>query len=349
MNAQRGPHSRPDQVSATVPMKDPDTPLSGVRVVDLSVTLPGPYCTQVLRRLGASVIHLEPPTGDSLRWVAPVSFAWLAEGKESVAVDLKDPLDHDLAMSLLADADVVVQGWRPGVAERLGVSYADVARLNPRVVYCSLTGYGREGELAHRPGHDINYLSESGAFDLLKADGLPVGDLAGASAAVSRVLAALYRVARTDQGSQLDVSIAGALGDWMSAIGGERYADFLDVYEAPHYGAFATKDGERLVLGVAQEQRLWSNLIETLGRPEWGGLDHYQRSERRNAIKDYLAQRIGTLSSQELTDLLSPVDTCWSFVRSPLEASRAPMPFPEVGALVPELDEHGDKYRKAAS
>lgn len=349
MNAQRGPHNRLDEVSATVPMKDLDTPLAGVRVVDLSVTLPGPYCTQVLRRLGASVLHLEPPSGDSLRWVAPVSFAWLAEGKESVAVDLKDPLDHSLALSLLADADVVVQGWRPGVAERLGVSYPDVARLNSRVVYCSLSGYGREGGLAHRPGHDINYLSESGAFDLLKSDGLPVGDLAGASAAVSRILAALYRVTRTGQGSQFEVSIAGALADWMSAIGGERYADFLDVYKAPHYGAFATKDGERLVLGVAQEQRLWSNLILEMGRPDWADLDHYKRGEHRTAITDYLAQKIGSLTAVELTEMLAPVDTCWSFVRSPLEVSRVPAPFPDVAGLVPKLDEHGDKYRKAAS
>jgi crotonobetainyl-CoA:carnitine CoA-transferase CaiB-like acyl-CoA transferase len=330
-------------------MNNPDTPLAGIRVVDLSVTLPGPYCTQMLRRLGASVVHVEPPGGDSLRWVAPISFAWLAEGKESVAVDLKDPVDRDLAMSLLADADVVVQGWRPGVADRLGVSYADVAALNPGVVYCSLSGYGHEGELAHRPGHDINYLSESGAFDLLKSDGLPVGDLAGASAAVSRILAGLYRVQRTGLGSELDISIAGALGEWVEAIGGERCEDFLTVYEAPHYGAFETKDGERLVLGVAQEQRLWSNLITTLGRPEWATLDHNERSDQRDRITDYLAQRIGVLSSSELSDLFSGVDTCWSFVRSPLEASRFPRPFPEVTALVPEFDEHRSKYRKAAS
>ena len=112
MNDVPGPHTPTWNDRVVGELGDPDRPLAGIRVVDLSVTLPGPYCTQVLRRLGASVIHLEPPDGDSLRWVAPLSFAWLAQGKESVAVDLKSTRDHELALGLLAEADVVVQGWR---------------------------------------------------------------------------------------------------------------------------------------------------------------------------------------------------------------------------------------------
>jgi crotonobetainyl-CoA:carnitine CoA-transferase CaiB-like acyl-CoA transferase len=322
-----------------------DAPLSGLRVVDLSVTLPGPYCTQVLRRLGASVLHLEPPGGDTLRWVAPTSFAFLAQGKESVVVDLKDPTDHHLAMAQLAQADVVIQGWRPGVAERLGVGYSDVAAVNPRVVYASLFGYSSDGPKAQRPGHDVNYAAEAGAVDLVRVDGLPVGDLAGATSAAVRVLASVIRAMKSGEGAHIEVSITGALQQWVDAVGGADYREFLTVYSAPHYGIFDLADGARIALGVAQEEGLWASLITALGRPEWAELSYRDRVLEGPRIQEYIAKTLRTMSSADAVGVFEPIDTCWNLVQEP---GQSPVPggrMPNPGGRVPAPNEHGDTDR----
>jgi crotonobetainyl-CoA:carnitine CoA-transferase CaiB-like acyl-CoA transferase len=324
-----------------------EAPLAGLRIVDLSVTLPGPYCSQVLRRLGASVLHLEPPGGDNLRWVAPTSFAFLAQGKESVVVDLKDPVDHRLAMTELAKADVVIQGWRPGVADRLGVGYEQVRAVNPQVVYASLSGYGERGAKAHHPGHDVNYAAEAGAVDLVQVNGLPVGDLAGASTAAIRVLASVIRALRTGKGSMIEVSITGALMQWVEAVGGVDYRQFLKVYSAPHYGIFDLADGERIALGVAQEERLWAHLISALGRPEWAEMPYQARVEDAERIQEYIAKTLRTMTSAEAVAAFEPVDTCWNLVREPGQTEVTGGLLPNPGGRVPAPDEHGDAYRRA--
>jgi crotonobetainyl-CoA:carnitine CoA-transferase CaiB-like acyl-CoA transferase len=299
-----------------------ELPLAGVKVVDLSITLPGPYCAQLLRRLGATVLHLEPPARDALRTMAPSSFAFLSEGKTSVTVDLKSAADREVALSVLAEADIVIEGWRPGVADRLGVGYRTVAETNPAVVYCSISGFGQTGELAGRPGHDINYSAEAGALDLASTDGLPVGDFAGAMAAALRIVAASWQAARTGRGTWLDVSISGSLRDWVDAVGGADGDDFLQVYRMPHYGRFATADGGVLTLGVAHEQRLWDNLIDALGRPSWKGTTPTERTERREEMHAYLAERIATLTCADIEELLGPVDTCWAIAQAPGSPAR---------------------------
>ena len=324
---------------------DSGAPLDGLRVADLSVTLPGPYATQVLRRLGATVVHLEPPGGDPLRYGAPASHAFVAEGKESVVADLKDPAGRELALRVLAGADVVVEGWRPGVADRLGVGYAPVSARNPAVVYCSLSGYGPDGPLAGRPGHDINYAAASGTRDLLRPSGMPVGDLAGASAAVARILAELTRAGRTGRGRHVHVSIAGTLADWVSALGGPRWREFGRILDSPHYRAYATADGFCVTVGVAMEQPFWAGLITALGRPEWAGLDASQRAARRDELTAYLAEVFTSLTAGEVASRLSGVDTCWSLARPPGDPEPVSGRLPVRPGPVPALDEHGDRYR----
>ena len=326
-------------------MTDPGAPLQGVRVADLSVTLPGPYATQVLRRLGAAVVHLEPPGGDPLRYAAPASHAFVAEGKESVVADLKDPAGRELALRLLAGADVVVEGWRPGVADRLGVGYADVSARNPAVVYCSLSGYGPDGPLAGRPGHDINYAAASGTLELLRPSGMPVGDLAGASAAVTRILAELTRAGRTGRGRHVHVSIAGTLADWADALGGARGREFGRILDSPHYRVYATADGAAVALGVAMEPPFWAALISALGRPEWAALDGTQRASRRDELTAYLAGVFASLSAAEVESRLSGLDTCWSLARPPGEPEPVSGRLPARPGTVPPLDEHGHRYR----
>ncbi|HEY8058181.1 MAG TPA: CoA transferase, partial [Acidimicrobiales bacterium] len=135
--------------------------LEGVRVLDLSIWRPGPYATQLLVEMGADVVKVEPPGGDPMR-VFPALFADLNAGKRGAAVDLKDPAGRRAVLRRAAGADVVIEGFRPGVAVRLGVGEADVRSVNPTVVYCSISGYGQDGPLVAAPGHDINYQAWAG-------------------------------------------------------------------------------------------------------------------------------------------------------------------------------------------
>jgi CoA:oxalate CoA-transferase len=296
-----------------------DGPLAGLLVADFSINLPGPFCTQQLRRLGARVIQAEPPGGDPLRTFAPGSFAALAEGKERIRIDLKSEAGRQQGLALGAEANVVVEGWRPGVAERLGVDYARIAAVNPRVVYCSISGYGQSGPMAGRPGHDINYAAVAGALELLSTNGLPAGDLSAAMNAALQITAALRAAERTGQGQHLDVSITGSLRQWVQAVGGASYERFLDVYDMPHYGEFETEDGRVLTLGIAHEERFWRNLMTALGHPEWGDVPLPERRRRSAEMRRFIADRIGAMSSAAVAGLLTSVDTCWAFAVAPGE------------------------------
>lgn len=136
------------------------------------------------------------------------------------------------------------------------------------------------------------------------------------------IVAELCRAQRTGRGRHLDVSLAGAVVDWISAIGGSAYREFLQIYEAAHYGAFATKDEHVLTLGVTAEQPLWAALVRALGRPDWADLDLEERTRRRDELLAYLRGRIGELTSDELDVLLDDVDTCWAWARLPGSPSR---------------------------
>ena len=136
--------------------------LSHITLVDLTVNLPGPFCSMTLADLGARVIKVEPPGGDPLRRSNPTMWSGLNRGKESIVLDLKDPEGRGVLARLARDADIVLEGWRPGVAERLGADHPTLSRENDGLVYCSISGFGQDGPWRDRPGHDINYLALAG-------------------------------------------------------------------------------------------------------------------------------------------------------------------------------------------
>jgi crotonobetainyl-CoA:carnitine CoA-transferase CaiB-like acyl-CoA transferase len=316
-------------------------PLEGLVVIDFSTTLPGPYCSSLLVRLGASVTCLEPPGGDALRTAQPAAFESVGRGKQSVVVDLKDPVARDFALGLVDDADVVLEGWRPGVAGRLGVGPEVCLQRNVRLVYCSLSGYGASSPLTARPGHDLNFVAEAGAADLCAQAGFPVADLSAGMMAAIRVLAAVIGARQTGSGAFVDVSATGAVLDWVNAIGGARAPEFVaGVERMPQYGVFPTADGERLALGVASEDHLWRALIGALGRPEWGTMTAAQRLDARAEIRSYLRQEISRRTSAELRATLGAVDTCWNFVRSPGEDTPISGDLPLAARAAPKLDAH---------
>lgn len=206
-------------------------PLRGLRVLDLTRLLPGPLATLRLAELGADVLKIEEPgagdparammqsPADKARGMPSTFYRIVNRGKRETRLDLKTDTGRNVLRALVREAQVLVESFRPGVMERLGLGYASLAALNPKLVYCAITGYGASGPFAERPGHDINYLAYAGVLDqIVASDGTPVipniqiADLlGGASSAVTQILAALWQVARGGDGAFLDVSMTHAI------------------------------------------------------------------------------------------------------------------------------------------
>lgn len=204
----------------TEPNEQPSPPLAGLRVVDFSMNLPGPYATMVLRSLGAEVIKVEPPRGDTARMFGRL-FDIVNAGKKSVVLDLKDPEGPGLARALVGTADIVVEGFRPGVMARLGVDPAQLREQDPRLVVCSISGFGQTGPAREHAGHDLNFQALSGVCHMMRdGDGkamgaaLPLADLSAAMTAVPAILAAIIRRHSTGVGEHIDVAMVDTLLSW---------------------------------------------------------------------------------------------------------------------------------------
>ena len=271
-------------------------PLAGTLVVDFTRYLPGAYASRELRRLGARVVRVEPPAGDPMR---PTATAWdtaLRAGSESVVCDL--PAEARFAQLLCARADVVLEGFRPGVAERLGVGSENVPES---CVYCSITGFGHESGHVLRAGHDVNYLGWAGALEDT-APGLPpiqIADLAaGALGAVTQVLAALLERERTGRGARLVVSMTHRSHDLVAhRLGGEPIPRMLTGALAC-YRLYRTADGRQLTVG-ALEPKFFERLCVLVGRPELAGRQY-------DAGQDALAAELaGVFATRPLADWLA--------------------------------------------
>lgn len=300
-------------------MSQPTGPLAGTLVLDLSVTIPGPYATSLLHRMGARVIKAEPPQGDLTRIFAGM-YAALNSGKEHLVTDLKDPEDVRLVRRIAARADVVVEGWRPGVANRLGIGMDDLRRDNPTLVTCSISGWGEQGPDRARAGHDLNYLAGSGALALAHAGrepmnlGLPIADLVGGTFAAMRISAALVAARSTGEGSHIDTSLAGAARDWVEALGGAEHAAPMASLDAlPHYGVFTTSDGHHLTIAIVNEDHLWRSLCEVLDLGEVSALTFPERGGRADELRAKLRVAIGARARADLEPALRAADTCWAF------------------------------------
>ena len=271
-----------------------DAPLAGVRVLDLTRLLPGPMCTLYLADLGADVVKVEDThAGDYARTIALSpgtprggATAWfraLKRNKRSLAIDLKSTAGHAAFMALAARADVIVEGFRPGVVAALGVDYEHVRAVNPRIVYCALSGYGQTGPRATAAGHDVNYMGYAGALHYSGERGrvpalgnLQIADLlGGAASAAIGILASLFGAQRSGRGRFVDVAMTDAVFAHQVFLLGEledtgavapRGEDLL-TGGVPCYGVYATADGRYLAVG-ALETKFWRALCDALGRPD---------------------------------------------------------------------------------
>jgi CoA:oxalate CoA-transferase len=310
-------------------------PLAGVRVLDFSELLPGPFFTQAMVELGAEVIKVErPPQGDAARRMAPALFDAVNRGKRFLQADLKDRAQRAEVLALADEADVLVEAYRPGVIERLGLGHEALRARNPRLIHVSLTGYGATGPHALRPGHDINYLAAGGALSLASGDGspafpMPVADLGGAVYALASVNAALFQRERTGRGQRLDVALTDCMLHWMNTrLAAFRHGGAHDlaaqrrlVAARPAYGVFRCRDG--LPLSVAAlEDHFWRGLVQALGLAEWQGEAHAAYARRQPhaaAINTCLAEALGRLDRADALALLSRADVPVAEVMAPFE------------------------------
>ncbi len=292
-------------------------PLAGVRIVDFSMFVPGPFASSILADLGADVIKVEPPRGDPGRGYVPVQFHTENRNKRSLAIDLKHPESASIVGRLVREASVVVEGFRPGVAKRLGIDYESLRRHNPKLVYCSISGYGQSGPWRERPGHDVNYVAAAGGLAFpgqwLKAparSSLPVADMAGGSFAAIAILAAL----REGKGAYLDLSLFEA-AFFMCAM---RHGLDAEVDPRAHIfpvnDIFECADGRRLTLGILEEH-FWQNFVRLV--PELAD-ERFSTDARRRENGDVLSRLLAEVfrrkTASEWQRLLEendiPVDLC---------------------------------------
>ena len=328
--------------------------LSGLRVLDLSIWRPGPYATSLLVALGADVLKVEPPGGDPMRQYAGL-FESINAGKRSIELNLKDGDDHDRALDLAMEADVLVEGFRPGVMARLGLDADTAHDANPALVYCSISGYGQDDPRAVLPGHDVNYQAWAGALTpeggTARVSPLPIADLAGGMAAAFGICAAVLGRSATGEGTYLDVSMTDVLATWTGRIGstdGDSAGGSSTTGPVPGYGIFETADGGQISLGVISEQHFWSNLCTELGLDHLSPLRFAERSTRGAEMQRALADAIGGRCRDELVAALTagavpvaPVLDRQAMVKSaPFPAFPIRLPLPEVDRAAPGLDAH---------
>jgi crotonobetainyl-CoA:carnitine CoA-transferase CaiB-like acyl-CoA transferase len=297
--------------TSTAVQDDPvltDGQLAGVRVLDFGIWRPAPYATQLLADLGADVIHVEPPGGDPMRTFPPL-FATLSSHKRCVEVDLKRSDELARVLDLARDADVVVEGFRPGVAARLGIGWEAIHAVNPRAVFCSISGFGQDGDLAQVPGHDINYQALSGMLQELGSTvpSVPIADIGAGLAAAFAICAALVRAGRTGEGEQIDVAMADVMATWTGPLeaaqmrtGGAQGAG----EGAAGYGVYDTADGQ-LVLGVVTEDPFWRAVCAVLDLDELSGCSFAERSARAGELNAVLAQRLAGRKRDEVVGELA--------------------------------------------
>lgn len=303
--------------------------LTGIRVLDMSRLLPGPYCTMLLADFGAEVIKIEEPgKGDYSRSFPPFlkDFGYwhlqLNRNKQSVVLNLKSEEGKKIFLELVKTADVVVESYRPGVLKKLGVDYEAAAKVNPKIIYCSLSGYGSKGPLAHKADHDLGYLSLAGVTAMSgEADGAPaipgvlMADMNAALSAGMSIMIALRHAALTGQGQEIDISLFNVAMNLMpgaaslffgSGFVAERGNNWLTGAYA-NYNIYATADGRYVSVGCL-EKKFWRNLCMGLGKEEI--IDMIDDESNHPYLKEQLAAAFKQKTMREWEEFFADKDAC---------------------------------------
>lgn len=306
-------------------------PLEGIRVLDLSRLLPGPYCTMLLADLGAQVIKIETPgLGDYMRLIPPfitnpttgetigAAYLMVNRNKQSVALNFRNARGKEILLQLARDADVVIETFRPDAANRWGIGYEAMRRVNPRIVYCSLSGYGQSGPFKDRAGHDLNYMALTGLLAANGAAGGPpvpfgvqVADLGGGMLAAIGILAALLGRDKSGEGQFLDIGLFDAAMSWAGTMAGATHVAGNPVERGKMqlnggmacYNVYETSDGKFITLG-AIEGHFWSAICKVLEREDLSSMAY-----EADAIPD-VAAVIKTRTLDEWLERFKAADAC---------------------------------------
>lgn len=319
--------------------------LSGIRVIDLSMFLPGPMLTVMMADQGAEVIKVEPAAGDPARIQAPfengqsVWFANLNRGKTSLVFDLKTDAGKAQLADLVRGADVFVEGFRPGVMARLGFGWTDVQALNPRIVYCSISAFGQHGHLAHHPAHDMAVQALAGFISVNDAGdgsrpvvpGAPSADVAAGLTGLSAVLMALIGREKTGQGDYIDVAMFDSLLPWSAHIAGSALAGGApprssaqrSLGGAAFYNVYACADGRHIVLG-GRELKFAASLLTALGRPDLIPLAEAEAGEAQAPLTAFLRETLRTRTRDDWDLFMTNLDVAYAPVLDFAEALAQP-------------------------
>jgi crotonobetainyl-CoA:carnitine CoA-transferase CaiB-like acyl-CoA transferase len=316
-------------------------PLTGLFVLDFTTLLPGPLATLMLAEAGAEVLKIEQPGGENTRRFPPfidnesAAFAMLNRGKASMTLDLKSFEDQKKLGPLIKRADILVEQFRPGVMERLGLGYEDLKKINSRLIYCSISGYGQSGPRIHEAGHDINYIGNTGLLDLQPGPAdhpvvppMLAADIAGGSfPAVINILLALRARDQSGQGCRIDIAMTDAMFTftWAAlAIGAAtgtfpKPGDLWLVGGSPRYQIYPTKDGKLIACG-ALEPKFWTAFTAAIGLPK----AFVDDTRNPMATRDAVAKLISAKTSDEWRPIFAVADCCATVIVPLAEAMRDP-------------------------
>jgi len=307
-------------------------PLHGIRILESAHQYPGPYCSLLLADLGAEVIKVERPGIGDLSRQAAHFFQSINGNKKSLTLDLKLPSARNILYRLVERSDVFMEGFRPDVAGRIGIDYPALKTVNPRLIYCSISGYGQEGPYKNLPGHDLNYLSMAGMMYCFQDEsenfilpGVAIGDLSSGMFAAIGILAALQARQRTGEGQFIDVSMFDGLLSWMTTRMGILWGTgSFERERDAGYGVFQAKDGLFFSLAIAHEDWFWDRLCSVVGLPEYQGIKAVERRKRRPELREKLQKVLLGKSREEWLKIITQADVPIAPIQTPEEIEKDP-------------------------
>ena len=332
--------------------------LQGIRILTVEEKLPVTYCSMLLGDLGADVIILERPGIGNPARVLPHFLEITNRNKRSLTVNLKSQKGKELFHKLAKKCDVIIECMRPGVVDRLGIGYKAVKKINPKIVYCSVSGYGQDGPYRDWPAHDSSYQGIAGILNFTPRDdegvpqlpGILIADLSAGMFAAISILSALLARDKLGFGQYIDVSMTEGLVSWLSVPLGNYFTTGIPPRRGsgePAMGVFTAKDGKFLTLSIAHEDYFWQNLCHSIGKDEFADMPREQRWQRRDELVAVIKKALLTKTRDEWVKILTKANVPCAPVLS-LEEVVADSHFGHRGVFPEVENTKGDKVKQVA-
>lgn len=324
--------------------------LGGLKILNLAEQYPGPYATLILSDLGADVINVERPNGGDPARQFNAFYESINRNKRSLALDLKSKKGRQIFLELARDADVILEGYRPGVVQRLGISYDDISAINDQIVYASISGFGQDGPYKNRPAHDLSYQAIAGMLYQQVDSGQPLrvpkvetGDLSSGMFAAIGVLSGLFMRQQTGKGTYIDVSMTDGLVSWMTT----NLVPFINkmgcpgLPDEPGYNVYKTQDGKLISISISHEDWFWIDFCNTIGLGEISHLKSEERRSRFEELKEKVSQAISKQTRVEWEQLFEKAGIPFGSVLSLEEVPTDPqLKQRELFVEIPESNDH---------